>query len=424
MSSFIPNMVEVRQTYPPSKQFDFPSLVAQQFASSGVAKKIKPGMTVAVGVGSRGIGNLKEIVQTTVYALKSLGARPFIVPAMGSHGGATPEGQTKLLASFGITAQSIGVPIEAGMETRCIGAVLDGTDVLFSVPALQADAVLPINRIKPHTDFRGTLGSGILKMLTIGFAKQAGASNAHRAAVHIGEERVIRAFSKLILASVPVLCGVAIVEDQRHQTAAVEVIPSEEMVAAEERLLEKARTLMPRLPLDEIDLLIVDEIGKEISGAGLDPNITGRDSAGYSQSLLVKSKWPTTVHRIFVRDLSAATNGNGFGIGLADFTTTRAVKALDMSSLYTNALTSIKLISTKIPIHFDTDREAIQQALATLAADHPEQLRVMRIANTLSIERLLVSECCIGLLPGPPEIEVLGAPQPMRFNNDGNLPPL
>jgi hypothetical protein len=424
MNSFIPNMVEVRQTYPPSKQFDFPSLVAQQFASSGVAKKIKPGMTVAVGVGSRGICNLKEIVQATIDALKGLGARPFIVPAMGSHGGATPEGQTKLLASFGITAQSIGVPIHASMETRCIGTVLDGTDVLFSVPALQADAVLPINRIKPHTDFRGSLGSGILKMLTIGFAKQAGASNAHRAAVHIGEERVIRAFSKLILASVPVLCGVAIVEDQRHHPAAVEVLPPEGMVAAEERLLEKARALMPRLPLDEIDLLIVDEIGKEISGAGLDPNITGRDSAGYSQSLLAKSEWATTVYRIFVRDLSAATNGNGFGIGLADFTTTRAVKALDMSSLYTNALTSIKLISTKIPIHFDTDREAIQQALATLATDHPEQLRVLRIANTLSIERLLVSECCIGLLAGQPGIEVLSAPQLMRFNNDGNLPPL
>jgi hypothetical protein len=424
MSDFIPRMIEVRQSYPPSRQLDFPRLIERQFAETGIGAKITPGMTIAVGVGSRGISNLKEIVKATIGVLKSAGARPFIVPAMGSHGGATAEGQTKVLAEFGINAESLGVPIDAGMETRRIGTVLDGRDVLFSVPALQADGVIAINRIKPHTDFQGTLGSGILKMLTIGFGKQAGANSAHRAVVHLGHEKVIREFSKVILDTVPVLGGVAIVEDQRHQTAEIEVLRPDGLVCAEERLLEKSRGLMARLPLDEIDLLIVDEIGKEISGAGMDPNVTGRDSSGYSDSLRAQGNGIPRVFRILVRDLSAATNGNGIGIGMADFTTRRAVEALNLQYTYLNALTSIKLLSSKIPIHFDSDRQAIQQGLATLATTHPETLSVMRIANTLNLERLLVSENCVDALVGGSGVTTVGTAQAMQFDENGNLPPL
>jgi Domain of unknown function (DUF362) len=422
MNNFIPRMIEVRQSYPPSRQLDFPGLLAQQFAETGVAGKIKPGMTIAVGVGSRGISNLKEIVKATIDLLKSAGAKPFVVPAMGSHGGATAEGQTKVLAEFGITSDYLGVPIQASMEARSIGTVFNGQEVLFSVPALEADAVIPINRVKPHTDFRGPLGSGVLKMLTIGFGKQAGANSAHRAVVRLGQENVVREFSRLILSTVPVLCGIAIVEDQRHQTAEIAVLRPDGMVSAEEQLLERSRHLMPRLPLDEIDLLIIDEIGKEISGAGMDPNVTGRDGSGYSDSLLAKSGWaPPNVFRILVRDLSAATNGNGIGIGMADFSTARAVKALDLRYTYMNALTAIKLLSSKIPIHFDSDREAIEQGLKTLPTEHPESLRVVRIANTLSLERMLVSESCVKLLEGRPGISITGTPQPMQFDKDGNL---
>jgi hypothetical protein len=197
------------------------------------------------------------------------------------------------------------------------------------------------------------------------------------------------------------------------------------MVAAEERLLEEARQLMPRLPLDEIDLLIIDEIGKEISGAGMDPNVTGRDGSGYSDSLTAKNGWaPPNVFRILVRNLSVATNGNGIGIGLADFTTARAVRALDLRYTYMNALTSLKLLGSKIPIHFDSDREAIEQGLATLASAHPETLRVVRIASTLSLDRLLVSESCIKLLEGRPGISIVGTALPMQFDDNGNLPPL
>ena len=424
MEEFIPKMIEVRQSYAPSAQLDFPSLLARQIAGAGVEAKIRPGMKIAVGVGSRGIANLKEIVQATIGVLKSAGARPFVVPAMGSHGGATAEGQTRILAEFGITAESVGVPIEASMEARRIGTALDGREVLFSVPALEADGVVAINRVKPHTDFRGPLGSGILKMLTIGFGKQAGASSAHRAVVRLGHEPVIREFSRVILESVPVLFGVAIVEDQRHQTAEIEVLRPEEIVSGEERLLEKSRGLMARLPLDEIDLLIVDEIGKEISGAGMDPNVTGRDGSGYSDSLRAESTGTPQVFRIFIRGLSAATSGNGIGIGMADFTTSRAVKALDLRYTYMNALTSIKLLSSKIPIHFDTDREAIQAALATLPTAKPETLRVMRIANTLSLDRLQVSECCVDALAGRPGVNQIGTAQPMQFDEAGTLLPL
>ena len=356
------------------------------------------------------------------------GARPFIVPAMGSHGGATAEGQTQILASYGIASDTLGVPIHAEMEARRIGTALDGIDVLFSASALEADGIVAINRIKPHTDFRGSLGSGILKMLTIGFGKQAGATVAHRAVAHLGHEIVIREFSKVILAAVPFLCGVAIVEDQRHQTADVELLPADGLVAGEERLLESAWKSMPRLPLDEIDLLIVDEIGKEISGAGMDPNVTGRDASCYSDSLRAKAAPGSTnaphVSRIFVRSLSAATNGNGIGIGVADFTTTRAVKALDLGYTYSNALTAIKLHTAKIPIHFDTDRETIQVALASLASATPQKLRVVRIANTLNLERLQVSECCMDALAGRPGVAAIGAAQPMRFDEAGNLLPL
>ncbi len=417
-------MIEVQQTYPPSAQFDFPSLLAQQFAGTGVSNKIRPGMKIAVGVGSRGIANLQQIVKATIDVLKSAGAQPFVIPAMGSHGGATAEGQTKVLAEFGITAESVGAPIQASMEVRKIGSALDGWEVMFSVPALEADAVIAINRVKPHTDFRGTLGSGILKMLTIGFGKQAGANAAHRALTHLGHEIVIREFSKVILKRVPVLCGVAIVEDQRHQTSVVEVLTPETLVSEEERLLEKARGLMASLPLDEIDLLIIDEIGKEISGAGMDPNVTGRDGSGYSDSLRQENKGTPHVFRILVRDLSAATNGNGIGIGMADFTTSRAVKALDLRYTYMNALTSIKLLSSKIPIHFDSDREAIESALATLASADTKKLRVMRIANTLNLERLLVSEVCMGALAERAGVATIGSPQAMQFDENGNLPPL
>jgi hypothetical protein len=424
MSTFLPKLIEVRQTYPASPRIDFHRCLAEQFDGEGLGLKIKPGMRIAVGVGSRGIANLKEIVDAQLRVLRAAGALPFVIPAMGSHGGATPEGQTKVLAEYGITTESLGVPIDADMSVEKIGATPDGRDVVFSAAALRADAIVAVNRIKPHTDFRGPLGSGIQKMLTIGFGKQVGAANAHRAAAHIGHETVIREFASVILDKVRLLCGVAILEDQHHQVAEIRVLRPDAIVSEEPVLVEKARSLMPRLPLDDIDLLIVDQMGKEISGTGMDTNIIGRDITGYSTSLRQSNGNRPHIARIFVRELSHATNGNGIGIGLADFTTERAVKALDLRTTYMNATTSIGLQPAKIPIHFPNDREAIREALASLASSHPATIRLVRILDTLSLERMLVSECCAEVLARQPEVSIVGPARDMQFDPAGNLLPL
>jgi len=420
----MPKMIEVRQAYPTSPRLDLQRILGEEFEKQALNSGISPGMRIAVGVGSRGIANLKEIVEAAIRVLIRAGAQPFVIPAMGSHGGATPEGQTKVLAEYGITAESLGVPIDADMDVKKIGTAPDGREVVFSAAALRADGIVVINRIKPHTDFRGTLGSGIQKMLAIGLGKQIGAANAHRAAAHIGYEAVIREFAKVALENVRVLCGIAVLEDQHHQTSEIHVLPPDVIVSREHLLFERSRSLMPHLPLDEIDLLIVDEIGKEISGTGMDTNIIGREITGYSTSLQQANRTTPQIARIFVRDLSHATNGNGIGIGLADFTTDRAVNALDLGSMYMNATTSLGLNGAKIPIHFASDREAVHTALVSVASSHPEMIRVVRIVNTLSLERTLVSECCTEMLGSRPGVTIVGQARAMQFDQAGNLLPI
>jgi hypothetical protein len=424
MMTLIPKMIEIRQSYPDSPPLDFHKLLAGQFDQQGLNSRISPGMRIAVGVGSRGIANLKEIVEAAIRLLIQAGAQPFVIPAMGSHGGATPEGQTKVLAEYGITAENLGVPIDADMEVRKIGTASGGQEVVFSAAALRADGIVVINRIKPHTDFRGRLGSGIQKMLTIGFGKQIGAAQAHRAAAHVGYEAAIRDFARVALENVRVLCGIAILEDQRHRTSDIRVLRPDAIVGEEQVLLEKARMLMPRLPLDQVDLLIVDQIGKEISGSGMDTNIIGREITGYSTSFQQSDGTRPHIARIFVRDLSPATNGNGIGIGLADFTTERAVEALDLHSMYMNATTSLGLNTAKIPIHFPRDREAIHEALSSLASPDSERIRIVRIVDTLNLERMLVSECCAEMLRSRPGVTIAGQAHPMQFDEAGNLLPI
>jgi len=423
-SNHFPKMFEMVQSYPPSPKLDFPSILADQFSQTGLRDKITPGMRIALGVGSRGITNLKEIVKAALGVLIDAGARPFIVPAMGSHGGATAAGQLEMLAEYGVTPQSMGVPIEASMEVRTIGTALDGRDVVFSAPALEAEGIVVLNRVKPHTDFRGNLGSGIQKMLVIGFGKQVGANNAHCAAAHLGYEVVLRGFAKTILGAVPVLCGIALLEDQHHQTAEIAVLRKEDIVREEDKLFQKAKSLLARLPFDEIDLLIIDRMGKDISGSGMDTNVIGRDIAGYISSIRSENPVTPRVGRIFVRDLTPASNGNGVGIGMADFTTGRLVKTLNLQYTYMNALTSLGLQPAKIPIYFDNDREAIQAALASLAEPDAEKLRVVRIADTLNVERLQVSEACLRGMNGHAAGTSVGKAREMEFDGAANLLPL
>ncbi len=419
-----PRMHSVEQNYPRSQSLNFSAEIARQFQSEKIHTRIRPGMRIAVGVGSRGITNIREILQAVIAELIAAGAKPFLLPAMGSHGGATPVGQEKLLEGYGITSASMGVPIETSMDVVEVGKAFGRKSVVLSSHAMNADGIIILNRVKPHTDFRGTLGSGLQKMLVIGFGKKIGAANAHGEAVHRGYEPVLREYAKVILAAAPVLCGIAILEDQHHATAKLQVVAAEKIIASENDLLEEARALMPRLPLDEIDLLIVDQIGKEISGSGMDTNIIGRDITGYSTSLQPETPLLPRIFRIFVRDLTAATNGNGVGIGLADFTTTRAVRALDKRYTYVNALTAIGLHPAKIPIHFDSDRETLALAIATLAPADIHKLRIVRILNTLSLDRVHVSEGCIPHLKRHATMKVSASAEELRFDDNGNLLPI
>jgi hypothetical protein len=423
MANHFPKMLEMGQSYPPSRKLDFSTLIKEQFAQQGLREKVTPGMRIAVGVGSRGITNLKEIVKAALGVLIEAGARPFIVPAMGSHGGATAEGQIQMLAEYGVTPESMGVPIDASMAVKKIGTAFDAVDVVFSVPAFEADGVVVLNRVKPHTDFRGTLGSGIQKMMVIGFGKQVGANNAHRAAAHLGYEVVLREIARVILGAAPIFCAIALVEDQHHQTAEINVLRPENIAREEGRLFKKAEALLARLPFDEIDLLIIDRIGKDISGSGMDTNVIGRDIDGYKATLHSTSSVTPRVSRIFVRDLTPASNGNGVGIGMADFTTSRFVNALNLQYMYMNALTSLGMLPAKIPIYFDNDRDAIQAALASLAVPNPEKVRVVRIADTLNLERFQASEACAGLTNGH-AVTIAGVARDMEFDLAANLMPL
>ncbi len=256
-----PRMIAVRQKFPVSRPLDIPAAVQHEFRAQNVLSRLQPGAQIAVGVGSRGITNIKHIVAAVLDELKAAGAKPFIIPAMGSHGGATPEGQIGVLESYGITEHSVGVPIRASMEVERLGTSADGVEVFCSVEALRSDGIVIVNRVKPHTDFTGTHGSGVMKMIVIGLGKRTGAATCHGAAARLGFERVIRGVARVTLRRAPILCGVAIVENQFHDTARIAVLNPGEIETREKELLEEARRLMPRLPFDDIDVLICQRLG-------------------------------------------------------------------------------------------------------------------------------------------------------------------
>ncbi len=414
-------MFGVRQNFPVQPVFDVKAVLGAEF--SKVRPRIKPGARIAVAVGSRGIGNLPIIVTAVLDQLRGAGARPFIIPAMGSHGGATPEGQSEVLAGYGITESAMGVPIRPSLEVREIGTSAEGVSVVCSTEALGADGVVLVNRVKPHTDFSGALGSGIVKMCVVGLGKRTGAAAMHAAASRIGHEQAIHGIARVILNAAPILYGVAILENQFHETAKLVVLPREEIETGEEQLLVEARQLMPRLPFEEIDLLIVDYLGKNISGAGMDPNVTGRWVNGYSSSLLREGRPAPFVRRIFVRGLTPETHGNAIGIGLADVTTTRLVRAMDNRATGINALTALTPQCAKIPIHFDTDREAIDMTLTSLALADSQSARVVRITDTLSLARMGVSGALREEVRRNPLLTCESEPGEMRFDTEGNLLP-
>ncbi|MGA1238846.1 MAG: hypothetical protein ACO34E_18500, partial [Limisphaerales bacterium] len=334
----------------------------------------------------------------------------FLVPAMGSHGGATAEGQLGLLADYGVTEASMGVAMDGRMETEVLGVTADGVEVHAARSVVEADAVLILNRVKPHTDFGGAIGSGLLKMLVVGVGKHAGALAFHRAAQRLGYEPALRTMSEVAFGfwGKRLLGGLAVIEDARHRLARLEVVRGEALSRAEERLAAEAARHMPRLPLEDIDLLIVDRIGKNISGTGMDPNVIGRMIHGYS---LIESELPQhpRIRRIFVRGLSAESHGNAIGIGMADFTTRELEAAMKRDVTYLNSLTALSLQGAKLPIVMESDRMAVAAALSSLGLADTRTARVVRIQDTLSLEEMWVSEPCLEELRSREGVEVAGA---------------
>ena len=424
----LPLLIPVRQRFPRSPALDVRAAVESELESRLGHGQVRRGARVAVAVGSRGIANLHEIVAAVVEWLRRRETKPFIVPAMGSHGGATAEGQAAILADGGITEAALGAPIHASMEVTRLGVTGDEIAVYFSAEALASDGIVLINRVKPHTDFAGRIGSGILKMAAIGLGKHRGAATVHAAALSLGYEHVIRTVARRIFEKAPVLAALAIVEGPRHETAKIEIMHPAEVERREEELFREAASLMPTLPFHQVDLLIVDRMGKNISGTGMDPNVIGRGVHGYStifseqQSGHGLGPCPVpAIRRIFVRELTEETHGNAIGIGLADFTTRRLVEAIDRQFTSINVLTSLGLHLAKIPMYFDTDREAIEHALVSTC--RPETARVVRITDTLALENLAASDASIEECGQRTKIELLGAAQEIAFDEHGNLLP-
>lgn len=414
----LPEMLAVRQVFPLTPALDLPAAVERELAP--IVTPLPRGATVAVAVGSRGITGLAVIVKAALDRLRGLGLRPFLVPAMGSHGGGTPEGQLAILARYGISEAALGVPVRAGMETADLSAGTGPSRAPFAAAALEADAILLINRVKPHTDFSGTVGSGLLKMLVVGLGKHAGASNYHATATRLGYEEVLLQLADVMLPKVPLAGGLAIIENQRHETARIVGVPAAELRSREPTLCAEAGQLMPRLPFDDLDLLIVDRMGKNISGTGMDPAVIGRTVHGYSLKDLDRQP-PPRIRRLVVRELTPESGGNAIGIGMADFTTTRLVNAINWEVTRVNTLTAISFQSVKLPLHFATDREAIEVALRTLALPDPAEARVVRVRDTLSVEQFQMSPACRALSSRTPLVE-LGPPARTMFDGQGNLP--
>ncbi len=414
-----PNMIRLRQTFDRTTVADIPGTVRAELKRLALEQRIRPGQRIALTGGSRGVANIALILKTVVDHVKSLGARPFIFPAMGSHGGATAEGQTAMLAHYQVTEAFTGAPVLSSMDTVEISRTRDGVPVFIDRNACEADGIIVINRIKPHTKFKAPIESGLMKMMAIGMGKQKGAEHYHKAAIQYTFPKIIIAAGREVLKKASILCGLGLVENGYDQTAVIAALLPEELEEREKELLVLAKKMMPRLPFDDIVLLIIDEMGKDISGMGIDPNITGRN-----RDVLGVFPHSVNARRLFVRDLTPSSGGNATGIGVADMTTKRLVDKIDRLSTYMNCITGISLEKAAIPMHFDTDRECIRVALGSVGLIPAEKSRIIRIKNTLQLDELEVSEIYRDEILKRSDLEILEGPRPMSFDSGDNLFPL
>ena len=415
-----PTMFRVRQTFETPRVADVAAEVHAQLSRLALAGCVRAGQSVAVTAGSRGVANIGPILRAVAEHLKALGARPFIVPAMGSHGGGTAQGQRQVIESYGVTEAAVGCPIRAGMETVVVCRTPEGIPVHFDRYAFEADHVVVVNRVKPHTRFVGDIESGLMKMMLIGLGKCEGAKIYHRAIQDYSFGQIIRSVAGEVLRKCRVLCGVGIVENARDETARIEAVLPEEFESREKQLLALARSWMARLPFDRVDILLIDQIGKDISGTGLDTNVVGRK---FDDHKALADEYPK-VRVIVVRGLTPQTHGNAVGMGIAEFCKSRMLRETDFEATRLNAITAGHISAAMPPLGYETDREILDIALGTIGLVDPPQAKVLWIRNTLD---LIEVECSVAYLDEADrrkDLEVLTQPRDLPLDGEGNLPEL
>ncbi len=412
-----PRMLLVKQNFPDRRLHDIPATVEKELGGAGFGRNLKPGASVAIGVGSRGISNIATIVKSVVRFWKDKGMNPFIFPAMGSHGAATAEGQADVLAHYGIIEETVGCPVRSSLEVISLGKTPEGIEAFLDKHASESDGIMLVGRIKQHTDFAGKIESGLYKMMGIGLGKWAGAKNYHTHAYRLGMEPVIRSVGTKVLNSGKILGGLAILEDAYHNTAKLAALPVDRMLAMEEELQALVKTWAPALPFD-LDVLMINQIGKQFSGAGMDTKVVNRGTQGEY------NPWPNTpkIERIFLRDLSSSSYGNGVGLGLSDVVHDRLAARLDPHPTWINALTASTPSAAKLPIHFSTDRECLERICLTVGKHHLPDVRIGWIENTMELTPIGLSENMRPEIEKHPLLEIVEESHDLPFDAHGNLP--
>lgn len=403
----IPRMIKVRQNFKAPEIKDTAAAVRNAILEADVLTRITEGDRVAIAVGSRGVADISIIVRETAKAVKSVSAFPFIVPAMGSHGGATAEGQIQVLKDLGVTEESVLAPIHSSMRVEEIGKLDNGLGVFVDSNAFHADKIIVINRIKQHTAFDGPVESGLMKMITIGLGKRKGADSAHKygfghMAKHVPE------MARIVLSKVPIIFGLASIENAYDRPAKVAAIPAEKIEETEQKLLLEAKSLMPRLLINKMNVLVIDEVGKDISGSGMDPQMTGRYPTPFK-----KNTTGTEAGRIVILGLTKKTHGNANGIGFADIITRKVFDEIEWEKGYFNAITSTVVNAVKVPMFLRTEKLAVQAGIKTSNVIDLNQVRVVRIKNTLDVKEIWISESLLPEAKEIKEIDILSEPEEM-----------
>jgi hypothetical protein len=412
-------LLNVHQHFPDRRVRDLSGTISKELVSAEFGAGVAPGSRIAIGVGSRGIANQAAIVRAVVDYWKSRGFRPFLFPAMGSHGAATAEGQADVLAHYGIHEAAMGCPIESALDVVPLGSTADGIEAFMDQRAHSAAGVFLIGRVKWHTDFAGKIESGLFKMMAIGLGKFAGAQRYHTYAYRLGLEHVIRTVGRQVLKSGKILGGLAILEDANHHTAQLTAVRVEEMERKEEELLALTKSWMGRIPVP-LNILIVDEIGKNFSGAGMDTKVVNRSVNGEY------NPWDTAFHfdRIFLRGLSEHSYGNGVGIGMADVTNDRILAVIDWNPTYINSLTASTPAGIRTPLHFPTDRECLEKIWPTTGVLDQKKVTVGWIANSMELAVMRITENLRAQIEANPNLKIVGDAEEFDFDSSGNLAPL